>query len=329
MVNGQKRVVVVGGGTGTYVALTGLKKHTRRLAAIVAVTDSGGSTGRLRDQFGFLPVGDLRQCLAALADANGEAWIRRLLLYRFDRGEGLKGHNLGNLILTALTDLTGSEARAVEVAAKLFRLKGKVLPVSLANVNLVAEYDDGSRVVGEHEIDEPEDPRKRISRLTLEPPAAIYEKAEKVIREADLIVLGPGDLYTSILPNLIVEGVAAAMGKKKGKLVFVLNLMTRAGQTHDFSAARHVEEIKKYLGFYPDVVLVNDEPFPEPIRRRYRRQDEYPVADDLDEKQLPVRVVRRRLLASECYEKARSDAVKRSFLRHDPDKLAQALMDLG
>lgn len=321
------KIVVIGGGTGTYVALTGLKKHVADLTAVVTVTDSGGSSGRLRDQFGFLPTGDLRQCLAALASENGEAWIRKLLLYRFDRGESLNGHNLGNLILTALTDLTGSEPQALTVAARIFHLEGTVLPISLANTQLVAEYDDGRQVVGEHEIDEPKTTGRRIVKLRVEPPAKIYTEAERKIREADLILIGPGDLYTSLLPNLLVDGAAEAITQCRGRIVFAVNLMTRLGQTQGYTAQTHLDELKKYLGQDPDFVLVNNAPIPARILKRYGEQSEFGVVDDLNNT-ASTTIIRTDLLAREFVTKGKSDLLRRSFLRHDSKKLARTLIQI-
>jgi uncharacterized cofD-like protein len=324
----EAKIVVMGGGTGTYVALSGLKEFTKHLIAVVTVTDTGGSSGRLRDQFGFLPVGDLRQGLAALASDGGEAWIRKLLLYRFSRGEGLNGHNLGNLVLTALTDLTGSEAKAVEVAAQIFRLAGRVLPVSLDNIQLVATYEDGTRVVGEHEIDEPaeENQDKQIINLQLVPQASIYEEADKAIREADLILIGPGDLYTSLLPHLLVEGVKEALTSRKGRLVYAINLMTRLGQTRGYTASTHLEKLTSFLGSDPDFVLLNKAPIAKHFTDAYAKQGEFPVADDLEDSS-DYQVIRQDLLADEEYFKSSGDILKRSFLRHHPKKLAQALVD--
>lgn len=319
----------MGGGTGTYVALSGLKEFTKHLTAVVTVTDSGGSSGRLRDQFGFLPVGDLRQGLAALASDGGEAWIRKLLLYRFNRGEGLNGHNLGNLVLTALTDLAGSEAKAVEIAAQIFRLAGRVLPVSLDNIQLVATYEDGTTVVGEHEIDEPakENLDKQIVDLQVVPKAWIYEEADKAIGEADLILIGPGDLYTSLLPHLLVEGVKEALTSRKGRLVYAVNLMTRLGQTRGYTASTHLKKLTSFLGGDPDFVLVNNAPIAKHFTDAYAKQGEFPVEDDL-ENNASYRVVRQDLLADEEHSKSLGDTLKRSFLRHHPKKLAKALVSL-
>lgn len=324
----SRRIVVIGGGTGSSVVLSGLRKYPVDLTAIVTVTDSGGSTGRLRTEFGFLPVGDMRQCLAALAAENGSNYIRRLLLYRFDKGEGLEGHSLGNLLLTALTDLSSSESKAVEIAAKIFRLHGRILPITTSNIQLVATYEDGKSIIGEHEIDEPKHRGgKRIIRLTTKPKAKIYSEAKKAILEADLIVLGPGDLYTSILPNLIIRGVRKAFSLSKAKIVYIVNLMTRFGQTHQFTAQDHIKEIEKYLGRKLDFVLLNNRRIPAKILKLYQKEKGFPVKNNLRGK-THFELIRKNLLASAVVIKPRGDVLKRSYLRHDPQKLARTIISL-
>lgn len=322
----EKKIVVIGGGTGSFVVLSGLKKYPVDLTAIVSVTDSGGSTGRLRTEFGFLPVGDMRQCLAALASDNSH--IRRLLLYRFSKGKGLKGHNLGNLILTGLTDLVGSEPKALEITAHLFRLKGKILPVTTKNIQLIAVYEGGTKIVGEHQIDEPKHKGgRRIVKLTTKPKAIIYKEAEAVIKEADLIILGPGDLYTSILPNLVIKGVKKVFLKSKAKKAYVVNLMTRFSQTDKFTAQDHVDEVEKYLGCPLDFVLVNEGKISAKTLKLYEQEKGFPVKDDLGSKN-NYQVIRKDLLAFGVVVKPRGDVLKRSYLRHDSDKLAQTFISL-
>lgn len=326
--NFYPKIVVIGGGTGSFIVLTGLRKYKVDLTAVVSVTDSGGSTGRLRSEFGFLPVGDMRQCLAALALSNGDDYIKKLLLYRFSKGKGLKGHNLGNLILTALTDLTGLETKAVEIAAKIFRLQGKVLPVTTTNVQLKAEYEDGKVIVGEHKIDEPKYiSGKRIIKLTTSQKAKIYDKTRESILAADLIILGPGDLYTSILPNLIVDGVRQVLKIKQQKIVYIVNLMTRYSQTPGFTALDHLKEIKTYLGFCPAVILINNGTIPLKILKLYRLEKSYPVRDDLININGSL-VIRKNLVKPTLIHKHKSDVLQRSFLRHDSEKLAKILMTL-
>lgn len=319
-----KKIIVIGGGTGSFVVLSGLKKHKVDLTAIVSVADSGGSTGRLRTEFGFLPVGDMRQCLAALADKK--SFIRKVLLYRFSKGKGLKGHNLGNLFLTALTDLAGSEARAIEVAADIFRLKGRVLPITDKSVQLKATYEDGTDILGEHEIDEPKHiGGKKIIKLECHPKALIYTGAKEAILNADLIVLGPGDLYTSILPNLIVDDIKDVFGKTKAKVVYIVNLMTRYSQTHKFTAQDHVKELEKYLGRAVDFILLNKANISPYIKKLYRREKGFPVKDDLPKNS---QVIRKNLLAAKIVEKKDGDILQRSYLRHDAGQIGKVLISL-
>lgn len=307
-----RRVVVIGGGTGTFVVLSGLKRYPDiDLSAIITVADSGGSTGRLRDEFGFLPVGDLRQSLAALALENSQSWIRDLLLYRFSAGTGLKGHNLGNLILTALQDMAGSTPKALAIAGDIFRLRGHIYPSTLTNVQLVTTYADGSRVVGEHHLDNPQSGGKAIKHIALKPPAKIYPPAGQAIRVADLIIIGPGDLYGSLMPNLIVQGAASALRSTKAKIVYIVNLMTHFSQTNGLTAADHVRVISQALGRAPDFVMINTGRIPQPILAAYARQHEYPVVDDLPRTR---HIIRGNFVASS------------KLLRHDQRKLTQVLV---
>ncbi|MFC1627247.1 uridine diphosphate-N-acetylglucosamine-binding protein YvcK [Patescibacteria group bacterium] len=320
----EKKIVVIGGGTGSSVLLSGLKQYPVDLTAIVPVTDDGGSTGRLRDEFGFLPVGDMRQCLAALASENG--LLRQLLLYRFTKGKGLKGHNLGNLILTGLEDIVGSEPEAIIQAAKIFRLKGRVLPISKDLVKLVAEYSSGKKTVSEHKIEVYQLKKdEKISKLYTQPKANINPQAEEAIEQADLIVLAPGDLYNSIIANLVISGTKEAILKSKAKLIYAVNLMTLNSQTHQFSASDHVKELEKYLTKSLDYILLNQQPIPQDILKAYQKHDEYPVDDDLGNDQ---RVLRKNLIANSAFKKPKSDSLKRSLLRHDSEKLAKEIISL-
>jgi len=319
----QKQVVVIGGGTGTSVVLAGLKHFPLDLTAVVPVTDDGGSTGRLRDEFGFLPVGDARQCLAALSTDGDD--FRQLLLYRFDRCQGLKGHNLGNLILTALEDLLGSEPAALTAAAKIFRLKGRVLPVSLKLVKLVAEYGSGKTIKSEHQIEVNHLNGDRIIKLATEPVARVNPEVKQAILAADLITIGPGDLYDSLMANLVIKGMPLALRKTKAKLVHIVNLMTLNSQTSDMSAKDHLKVIEDYLGRSIDWIIINKQPIPKSIKQAYGRYGEFPVKDDLGQDQ---RVIRRRLLAGGIFQKPKGDTLKRSLLRHDSVKLAKTLVNL-
>ncbi len=331
--NKKINVVVIGGGTGTYTVLSGLKKYDDlKLKVIVNVTDSGGSTGKLRDQFGILPVGDFRQALVALAaEGNGNNLLRELFLYRFEKGDGLKGHNFGNLLLTALTDILGSEQKAIRAASKILRIKGEVIMVAEDDVDLVAEYEDGSVLVGEAAIDEPNEKHNsevRIKDLRIQPSTEISEKAKEALEAADYIIIGPGDLYTSLLSNVIVPGVGETIKKSKAKIIYIPNLMTKYGQTHGFKESDFVEEIKKYVGKYPEIVLINNSVLPKEALKRYEESHEFPVKSDLkDEK---YQVIRKDLLNEEIIERKEEDVdiVKRSLIRHDSHKLADELYNI-
>ena len=327
----KQHIVVMGGGTGTHTLLRGLKRYKKRLTitAIVTMADSGGSTGRLRDEFGQLPVGDVRMALAALASDidEHEELVRQLFLYRFDKGDGLCGHSFGNLLLVALTDILGSEEAAIRAAARVLRVGGSVVPVTTERVDLVAKYDDGTVVTGEHEIDEPPPERAtaRIADLSVAPAATISEAAEEAILDADLIVLGPGDLYTSILANCVINGVSEALRHSTGKLVFVSNLMTRLGQTTGFGVTEMVGELERYIGRPLDHVLYNDTSLPAELLARYEADGEHPVENNIAD---DPRVITGDLLASEQVVRAKGDVLKRSLIRHDSRKLARAVIDL-
>ncbi|MCB9816304.1 YvcK family protein [Candidatus Nomurabacteria bacterium] len=325
-------VVVIGGGTGTHTVLRGLKLYQKQIdvAAIVTMADSGGSTGRLRDEFGYLPVGDVRMALAALASDvdEHEELVRELFLYRFEKGNGLSGHNFGNLLLVALTDILGSEAAAIRAASKLLNVQGSVIPVTTEKVNLVATYDDGVELVGEHGIDEPTKDRAEhsIVSLSVTPRAVVSEAAEAAILNADLVVLGPGDLYTSVLANCVVDGVAEAIQNTTAQVVYVSNLMTKHGQTTGMGVSEHVAEISRYVGRMPDAVIVNTAPLPEELLGRYADDGEYPVAFNCESND--CRVVPADLLGEEVVQKSGGDTLKRSLIRHDSRKLARKLIGL-
>jgi len=327
----KKRVVVIGGGTGTHTLLRGLSRYQKQLdlTAIVTMADSGGSTGRLRDEFGYLPVGDVRMALAALASDSDEheALVRQLFMYRFAKGDGLSGHTFGNLLLVALTDILGSEEAAIRAAARVLRVEGSVIPVTTEPVHLKAIYSDGYEVIGEHEIDEPPHDRHMhtVADLSVTPPAMVNPRAEDALLAADLIILGPGDLYTSILANCVVGGVSEAIRHSTAQVVYVSNLMTRAGQTAGMGVAAHVTEIVRYTARQPDVILVNTGVFPVDLIQKYEAEDEYPVIDDYTGESM---VIRTDLLATETVTTVSGDTVRRSLLRHDPRRLARSIMDI-
>lgn len=274
----QKHIVVIGGGTGTYTVLSGLKKYPVMLSAIISMADDGGSTGLLREEFGMLPAGDVRCALVALSSLENE-FLAKLFTYRFKEG-GINGHSFGNLILTALERTTGSFENAIEKAAELLKVeKGNVIPVTLSDVRLFAELEDGSIIKGETNIDIPKhDGTLKISRVWLEPKARANIKAVRAIKRADLIVIGPGDLYTSIIPNLLVAGVQKALLETKARKVYVMNLMTKFGETHGFVAQDFLHTLEAYLepNFF-DGVIINTAKPQESILRTYRKEQAFLV----------------------------------------------------
>ena len=321
-----KRVVCIGGGTGTFVALRGLKQYPVNLSAIVTMSDSGGSNRRIRDEFGLLPTSDIRQCLVALSDENGGiGLLRKLFMYRFEKGKGIAGMTFGNLFMAALTDIVGTQEEAIRQTGKVLRIKGAVIPVTLTETNLHATYEDGTTVSEEHLIDEPlHDGRLRIVKAYLTPKATPNPEAVAAIRGADMIVLGPGDLYTSLLPNVLVEGVADALHGTKADIVYVLNLMTKFGQTYNFTATDHLSVLEGIIGKSVDHVLVNTKPIPAKALSIYAKYHEMPVVDDLPRNSY-FQVVTGNLISSALYQKSSADALVRSLIRHSSDRLAAAL----
>jgi uncharacterized cofD-like protein len=318
-------IIVIGGGTGTSTVLTSLKPHFQHLTAIVSVADSGGSTGRLRDEFGFLPVGDLRQSLAALAKEGSQSWIRKLLLYRFGKGKGLKGHNLGNLILTALQDMAGSTTTALEIASHIFRLKGNIYPATGENVQLVVQYENGKVLIGEDHLNNHGDKAEKIQSIHLSPPAKIYSKSAEAIESADLVIIGPGDYYASLAAALSVDGMKEVMVRAKGKIMYIVNLMTRFNQTHDMTAKDHLLGIEEMIGRKVDHVLINNGKIAKKMLEVYAREQEFPVQDDLanDSRKMLADVV-----ATTPPKKQDGDLLERTLLRHDPKKLAHVIMEI-
>jgi len=250
----DKKIVVIGGGTGTYTVLSALRGRPVYLSAIVSMSDDGGSTGVLREEFGILPTGDVRRAIVALSKHPDEL-LAKLFNYRFREGSsaqagGLNGHNFGNLIITALERICGDFEKAIAEASRLLAVEnGEVIPVTLSNVQLLAELENGSTIKGETNIDIPKhDGELAINKVWLEPSAKANPRALKALRQADLIVMGPGDLYTSVLPNLLVKGVSEAIVQSKAKKVFICNLMTKYGETHGFVAKDFIEALENYLG---------------------------------------------------------------------------------
>ncbi len=320
------KIVTIGGGTGSYASLMGLKKHPLKLTAIVNMIDDGGSSGRLRDELGVLPPGDVRQCLVALAESS--RLLRELFSYRFEDG-GLKGHSFGNIFLSTLEKQTGSMKKAIAEIGKILRIKGQVVPVTFTKSNLCVDLSDGKTIVGETHIDVLEKKKKRfaIVKAYLKPSAILNEDAKEAVLEADYIIIGPGDLYTSIIPNLLVRDLSAAIKKSKAKKIYVLNLMTKYGQTTNFKASEHLKVLERYLGKnILNFVLINSKSPKKKALIWYEEYGEHPVEDNL--KNTNYKVIRKDLIKDVVMTKDKSDELRRSIIRHDSKKLAQEVMNL-
>jgi uncharacterized cofD-like protein len=312
-------VTTIGGGTGSVNILMGLKKIPGlNLAAIVNVADSGGSTGELRDQFGILPPGDIRRAIAALAK-NTEV-VRRLFEHRFARESRVKGHTIGNLLLTGLTEMTGNFEEAIDILSEMFDIEGKVIPVTLDDSHLQVILEDGSVITGETNIDIPKhNPHLRIIEASLTSPSSINRRALEAIENSDYIILGPWDLYTSIVPNLLVKGVKEAISKSKAKIIYVCNIMTKHGETTGFNATDFVEILEKYLGegIIDSIVLNNGEISPEIADKYLKTEWKIPVARDMLGR-----------LRDKGYRVIERDLTSESdFARHDPKKFMRVFLD--
>ncbi|MBI4009244.1 YvcK family protein [Candidatus Roizmanbacteria bacterium] len=321
----MKIVTVIGGGTGTFVVLSGLKKYPIDLGAIVTMMDSGGSTGRLRDQLGVLPPGDLRQCLVALSEAP-ILW-RKLFLYRFESGD-FAGHNFGNLFLSALEKVSSNYDEVMNTAAYVLKTKGKVIPVTFDKTHLCVEYEGGKTVVGEHNIEENIHESTPIKKAYLSPPAKPNNGAINRLKESDTVIIGPGDLYTSIIPVLLVNKVKETLQNTKAKIIFIMNLMTKSGQTNNYKASNHVCDLSKYLGKEPQVVILNSGKILPEILQWYKDNNEKVVENDLVNDGYKGQIIVGDLIDSHRIEKAFADKLTRSILRHDSTKLASVLKNL-
>lgn len=321
------RVVALGGGTGLSALLRGMKEHVVRrsdqyptverpitdLAAIVTVTDDGGSSGRLRRENRMLPPGDIRNCMVALS--KDEALLSRLFQYRFHAGRGLRGHNFGNLFLAALTHVTGDFAEAVRVSSKVLAVRGRIFPSTVSNVHLVATLANGKRVHGETRISRSQVPIRKIElspRRVRPLPGAI-----EAIHQADLILMGPGSLYTSVIPNLLIPEIARAIVRSKAPRVYIANLMTQPGETTRYSLSDHVRAIEDHVpGRVIDSVVANCKPISPEVARRYRLEGAEPVLVDCD------KTVKRnvRLYTDDLLE-------EHGVIRHNSPFLAQLLVE--
>ncbi|MDO8552731.1 MAG: YvcK family protein [bacterium] len=312
----MKKVVTIGGGTGSYMVLRGLKKFPFSITAVVTIFDNGGSTGTLRDEFGILPPGDLRRCLVALSDDERGSVLRDLFNFRFNKkGSSLHGHSFGNLFLLALSEIYGGDTEAIKKASELLNLKGRVLPVSLDKSHVHATLEDGSEIVGESNIDIPKhNGNLRIVNLQLKPPARIFRETEKAIREADVVVICPGDIFSSLVPNLLVGGMKEALHACKGKKVAICNSMTKWGETHGYAASDMMKELLKYSGLRKfDYVVCNTREISAKVQAQYAKEKKYPVRVDAALEKCAKKIIKADLLTDV------------DLVRYDPETVGRIL----
>src|SRR5574344_71249 len=311
--NRGPRVVAIGGGTGLSMLLSGVKNITNNLTAIVTVGDDGGSSGRLRESLGILPPGDIRHCITALAD--DEDLVTKLFKYRFNNGEGLEGHSFGNLFLTALCAITGDMVSAVKASSSVLSIRGRVLPSTLDDMKLAAELEDGRVIHGESAIPEA---HGKIKRLFTEPAECrALPEAIEAIRNAELIILGPGSLYTSVTPNLLIKEIAKEIENSKAKKIYVCNIMTQPGETDDYKVSDHLKALIKHSGVNKlvDAVLVNDY-LPDNLADKYQKSKSYPVKLDASEvKKLGIKIFAKKLILDS----------KEGLVRHSSHRVTRAI----
>lgn len=315
-----KKVVVIGGGTGLSTMLKGLKAYTSEITAVVTVADNGGSSGKIREEMGIMPPGDIRNCLVALA--NTEPIMEKLLQYRFTEGS-MKGQNFGNLLIATLAEITGSFEEAVHVTSNVLAITGKVLPVTLEDVHLHARFEDGQSITGEKEIVEyGKNNETNICHIELNPklPEANQEVL-KAIRKADRIILGPGSLYTSIIPNLLVKDISEAIKKASAEKVYIANIMTQPGETSKLSLEDHIEILECYLGKdILDTVIVNSETVSKKQMKEYEEEGAMLLKAD-SKHSVWQRIKRIEVPLIKIHE-------KQKLIRHDPKKLAACLFEM-
>ncbi len=311
--NRGPKIVAIGGGTGLSMLLKGIKHITNNITAVVTVGDDGGSSGRLREEMGVLPPGDIRNCIAALAD--DEDLVTKLFQYRFKSGEGLEGHSFGNLFLTALCAITGDMVRAVKESSNVLSIRGRVLPSTLDDMKLVAEMEDGRIIHGESNIPEA---HGKIKRLFTDPShCKALEEVIVAIKNADLIILGPGSLYTSVIPNLLIDEISKEVVASDAKKIYVCNIMTQPGETDGYAVSDHIQALMKHANSKKviDAVLVNDF-IPSNLADKYRMSHSYPVKVDVENiKRLGIDIFSKKLIEDS----------KEGLVRHSSHRVARAI----
>lgn len=323
----KKKIVTIGGGTGSFTLLSGIKNYQYDITAIVTMADDGGSTGVLRDELGVLPPGDIRQCLVALSDSSIK--LRELMNYRFEEG-GLEGHNFGNLFLSALEKINGGFSEGVDQAIEILNVRGKVVPVSEGDMRLKIRLNDGRVLIGEEKLDDNVDVRETgVHDIHLVKSVRANKKAVQAIEQADFVIIGPGDHYGSIIPNLLVSGIKKAIKKSRAKVIFVAPLTSKKGLTDDYSANTYINDIEKYIGSgRVDFVICNTKEPDRDTLARYERREGKDSLVKCDENFFDnCRIVQGEILRKEKTRKAKGDKIAhtRAFIRHDSDKLARAI----
>lgn len=319
----HQKIVTIGGGTGSYTVLSGLKNLPDvSVSALVSMADDGGSTGVLRDELGVLPPGDVRQCLVALSEHS--KMVRELMNYRFKNG-GLSGHNFGNIFLAALEKVTGDFVKGVEIASEILKAKGKVIPTTSNKATLSISLSNGKLIEGENKINHSHLQKFGIEKIFYKNNVELNNNAKKAILEADYIIIGPGNYYCSIIPNLIVHNFKDAICKSKAKIIFPINLTNKQGHTMHWKVSDYVENIEKYLGKKVDIILVNNEPPSKKQIKHYKLEegDGVLVLNDLEDS----RIIEESLLSHLFIKYKKEDNLQdvRSFIRHDSGKLANCI----
>lgn len=321
----KKNIVTIGGGTGSFMLLSGLKNYPVNLSAIVSMADDGGSTGILRDELGVLPPGDARQCLVALSSSS--QIMRQLMNYRFEKGT-LKGHNFGNLFLSALEKIKGNFLDGIEEASKILSIKGAVIPIINKSVRMHIKLKNGKTIIGESNLDHNEEIRKiGLEKISIKPSISASKEALEKIENADLIIIGPGDYYGSILPNLLAKNVSKALIKTKAKIIYICNLTNKKGQTERYSLERYVHEINKVIG-QPriDTVIFNNRKIDTSLIKRYeRREGKNSIVKESGDRDIKCEVIR-----ADIVRDIEITAIKngQSFIRHDSKKLAKVIIKI-
>lgn len=314
----MKNVCTLGGGTGSFTVLRALKQLSQlHITAIVAMSDNGGSTGVLRDEYGVLPPGDVRQCLVALS--KEETLMRELFSFRYESGT-FQGHSFGNLFLSALEQITGDFEQAVQEASKVLDTYGDILPVTTKNIQLCVTLPDGSTIIGEDDIQSIKLPQKDTFQMSLTPQPPLSSSAEKKLLEADFIFIGPGNLYCSLLPVLLPQGMKETLKRTRAKILYIANLMQKPIHTEGYTLSDYVDVIEKTIDRKVDIILANNSHLPEKVLSRYQQTEQSkPIANDLFN---DPRVILTDIISDTMESQKPGDILQRTLIRHDPDKLA-------